>query len=192
MTDKEDKEGKILIGPWDKPTKKNSEETKKWIKEKYDRALEKKNIQLKMQEKLARAEMITENIMVQLIHTLGEYGYEIGKEDFILDVGFLSEAVKSVIHRQEKIPHVVQGLIDNLMSPENTKSPDGGNIHYSRFNSPLLSDLIGMAETINERKDSLKDSENDVEFEPDMEFDLEDVTNWNKDKDKDDKDKDKE
>ncbi len=52
MTDKEDKEGKILIGPWDKPTKKNSEETKKWIKERYDRALEKKNIQLKMQEKV--------------------------------------------------------------------------------------------------------------------------------------------
>ena len=54
MTDKKDKEGKILIGPWGEPTTKNSDETKKWVKEKYDSALERNNSQLKM--KLSRNE----------------------------------------------------------------------------------------------------------------------------------------
>ena len=114
MIDKKDKEGKVLIGPWGEPKAKNDADADKWIKEKYDRELNKKNTQLKMKEKLSRVDMITENIMIQLIHTLGEYDYEIGKDDFILDVGFLSETVKAVISRQERIPHVVQGLIDNL------------------------------------------------------------------------------
>ena len=40
--DKKDKEGKVLIGPWGEPKAKNSDDAKKWIKEKYDRALDKK------------------------------------------------------------------------------------------------------------------------------------------------------
>ena len=190
MTDKKDKEGKIIIGPWGKPKAKNDADADKWIKEKYDRELNKKNTQLKMKEKLSRVDMITENIMIQLIHTLGEYDYEIGKDDFILDVGFLSETVKAVISRQERIPHVVQGLIDNLMTPEKTKDDRGQNIYYSRFNSPLLNELIEMANEIRE-------TPTDVIFEPDMELDTEpeEITGWKIDidkEDKDDKDKDKE
>tara|TARA_B100000749_G_C18287449_1_gene406987 strand:+ start:194 stop:784 length:591 start_codon:yes stop_codon:yes gene_type:complete len=185
MIDKKDKEGKVLIGPWGEPKAKNDADADKWIKEKYDRELNKKNTQLKMKEKLSRVDMITENIMIQLIHTLGEYDYEIGKDDFILDVGFLSETVKAVISRQERIPHVVQGLIDNLMTPEKTKDDRGQNIYYSRFNSPLLNELIEMANEIRE-------TPTDVIFEPDMELDTEpeEISGWKVDIDKEDKDKD--
>ena len=145
MIDKKDKEGKVLIGPWGEPKAKNDADADKWIKEKYDRELDKKNTMMKVKEKLSKVDMITENVMITLIHTLKEYDYDIGKEDFILDIGFLSETVKSIIHRQERIPHVVQGLIDNLMTPEKTKDDRGQNIYYSRFNSPLLRDLIEMA-----------------------------------------------
>ena len=41
--------------------------------------------------------------MVQLIHTLSENGYDIGEDSFILDIGFLSETVKSTLYRQEKL-----------------------------------------------------------------------------------------
>ena len=185
MIDKKDKEGKVLIGPWGEPKAKNDADADKWIKEKYDRELNKKNTHLKMKEKLSRVDMITENIMIQFIHTLGEYDYEIGKDDFILDVGFLSETVKAVISRQERIPHVVQGLIDNLMTPEKTKDDRGQNIYYSRFNSPLLNELIEMANEIRE-------TPTDVIFEPDMELDTEpeEISGWKEDKDKDDKDDD--
>ena len=173
MTDKKDDETNILIGPWgDKPVENNGE----WIKEKYNKALDKNNTSNKVQEKLDRIEIITEKMMVQLIHTMSEYGYNISDERFILDIGFLSETIKGIISRQEKVPHIVQGLLDNIMSPEPTKNEDGMDVYYSRFDANLLNELVGMADDIK------GESETEILFEPDTE--LEDVTNWNKDEDK--------
>tara|TARA_Y100000741_G_scaffold18986_1_gene14295 strand:+ start:164 stop:748 length:585 start_codon:yes stop_codon:yes gene_type:complete len=171
MTDKKDDETNILIGPWgDKPVENNGE----WIKEKYNKALDKNNTSNKVQEKLDRIEIITEKMMVQLIHTMSEYGYNISDERFILDIGFLSETIKGIISRQEKVPHIVQGLLDNIMSPEPTKNEDGMDVYYSRFDAPLLEELVEMA-------DEVKDG-TEITFEPDTE--LEDITNWNKDEEK--------
>ena len=122
MTDEKDNRDNVVVGPWgNTPVENNGE----WIKEKYSKALEKNNTTLKMQEKLARIDIITENIMVQLIHTISENGYDIADEKFILDIGFLSEVIKGALARQEKLPHIVQGLIDNLMTPDKTRNEDG-------------------------------------------------------------------
>ena len=172
MTDKKDDKTNILIGPWgDKPVENNGE----WIKEKYNKALDKNNTSNKVQEKLDRIEIITEKIMVQLIHTMSEYGYNISDERFILDIGFLSETIKGIISRQEKVPHIVQGLLDNIMSPEPTKNEDGMDVYYSRFDAPLLEELVDMADEVKEGTE--------IAFEPDTE--LGDITNWNKDEEKD-------
>ena len=171
MTDKKDDKTNILIGPWgDKPVENNGE----WIKEKYNKALDKNNTSNKVQEKLDRIEIITEKMMVQLIHTMSEYGYNISDERFILDIGFLSETIKGIISRQEKVPHIVQGLLDNIMSPEPTKNQDGIDVYYSRFDAPLLEELVEMADEVKEGTE--------IRFEPDTE--LGDITNWNKDEDK--------
>ena len=172
MTDKKDDKTNILIGPWgDKPVENNGE----WIKEKYNKALDKNNTSNKVQEKLDRIEIITEKMMVQLIHTMSEYGYNISDERFILDIGFLSETIKGIISRQEKVPHIVQGLLDNIMSPEPTKNEDGMDVYYSRFDAPLLEELVDMADEVKEGTE--------IAFEPDTE--LGDITNWNKDEEKD-------
>ena len=172
MTDKKDDKTNILIGPWgDKPVENNGE----WIKEKYNKALDKNNTSNKVQEKLDRIEIITEKMMVQLIHTMSEYGYNISDERFILDIGFLSETIKGIISRQEKVPHIVQGLLDNIMSPEPTKNEDGMDVYYSRFDAPLLEELVEMADEVKEGTE--------IRFEPDTE--LGDITNWNKDEEKD-------
>ena len=171
MTEKKDDKTNILIGPWgDTPIENNGE----WIKEKYNKALDKNNTSNKVQEKLDRIEIITEKMMVQLIHTMSEYGYNISDERFILDIGFLSETIKGIISRQEKVPHIVQGLLDNIMSPEPTKNEDGMDVYYSRFDAPLLEELVEMA-------DEVKDG-TEITFEPDTE--LGDITNWNKDEEK--------
>ena len=172
MTDKKDDKTNILIGPWgDKPVENNGE----WIKEKYNKALDKNNTSNKVQEKLDRIEIITEKMMVQLIHTMSEYGYNISDERFILDIGFLSETIKGIISRQEKVPHIVQGLLDNIMSPEPTKNQDGIDVYYSRFDAPLLEELVDMADEVKEGTE--------IAFEPDT--GLGDITNWNKDEEKD-------
>ena len=181
MTDEKDN---VVVGPWgDKPIENNGE----WAKKKIDKALDKNNTHKMMQDKLDRIEVITEKIMIQLIHTISEYGYDITDERFSLDIGFLSETVKGVLSRQEKIPHIVQGLIDNIMAPQKTESKDGVDLHYSKFDAPLLADLVDMAEEIKEEYD-----QTEIVFESDTELEdasniLEDVTNWNKDKEKKDK-----
>ena len=174
MTDKE--KDNVIIGPWSAHGKVNDEEAADWVKRKYQKALEKNNSQLKMQEKMLKIDTITENVLVQLIHTLSENGYDIGDDRFVLDIGFLSETVKSALYRQEELPHVIQGLIDNTMLPDKIQNEDGVEMHYSKFNSGLLGDLVDMADDI--REDGNIDQELDVEFEPDTE--LETVTNWRK------------
>ena len=170
MTDEKDN---VVVGPWGNTPIENKGE---WIKEKYSKALEKNNTTLKMQEKLARIDIITENIMVQLIHTLSENGYDIGDEKFILDIGFLSEVIKGALARQEKLPHIIQGLIDNLMTPDKTRNEDGVDLHYSKFDAPLLADLVEMAEEISE--------DTEISFEPDaeLETDPDKISEWKDDK----------
>jgi|DEB0MinimDraft_4_1074332.scaffolds.fasta_scaffold16301_3 hypothetical protein len=173
MTDKKDDKTNVVVGPWgNEPVENNGE----WIKEKYSKALEKNNTTLKMQEKLARIDIITENIMVQLIHTLSENGYDIGDEKFILDIGFLSEVIKGTMARQEKLPHIVQGLIDNIMTPDKTRNEDGVDLHYSKFDAPLLADLVDMAEEIKEDIEISFESDVELETDPDK------ITEWKDDK----------
>ena len=197
MTDKKDDKTNVVVGPWgNEPVENNGE----WTKKKIDKALDKNNTHKIMQEKLDRIEVITEKIMIQLIHTISEYGYDITDEKFSLDIGFLSETVKGVLSRQEKLPHIIQGLLDNIMAPSPTQAEDGTDVYYSKFDAPLLSELVDMAEDIKD------DNQTEIAFESDLELELETdpekITDWDKSKgslhnkrneklhDKDDKDKD--
>ena len=166
MTDEKDKNmDNVIYGPWGSDPVKYDNKTSNWIKQKYDRELDKNNSQLQMKEKLAKIDIITENIMVQMIHTMSENGYDIADEQFILDVGFLSEVIKGALSRQVGLPHIIQGSIEQIMSPERKETEDGVDLHYSRFDSPLLADVIEMVSEIIE----IEEDEVEVEFESDME-----------------------
>ena len=172
MTDEKDN---VVVGPWgDKPIENNGE----WAKKKIDKALDKNNTHKMMQDKLDRIEVITEKIMIQLIHTISEYGYDITDERFSLDIGFLSETVKGTISRQEKLPHIIQGLLDNIMAPSPTESEDNTDVYYSRFDAPLLSELVGIAEDIKD------DNQTEISFESDLELetDPDEISDWDKNK----------
>ena len=178
MTDEKDN---VVIGPWGKTPVENNGE---WVKKKLDKALDKNNTHKMMQDKLDRIEVITEKIMIQLIHTISEYNYDITDEKFSLDIGFLSETVKGVLSRQEKLPHIIQGLLDNIMAPSPTQAEDGTDVFYSKFDAPLLAELVDMAEDIKD------DNQTEIAFESDLELqtDPTEISEW---KDKDDEDKDK-
>ena len=169
MTDKKDNDVEnVIYGPWgsEPVSNKYDKSTSNWIKQKYDRELDKNNSQLQMKEKLAKIDLLTENVMVQMIHTMSENGYDIADEQFILDVGFLSEVIKGALSRQEGLPHIIQGFIEQIMSPERKETEDGIDLHYSRFDSPLLADVIEMVSEIIESEED----EVEVEFYPDTEL----------------------
>ena len=169
MTDEKDNNvDNVIYGPWgsEPVSNKYDKSTSNWIKQKYDRELDKNNSQLQMKEKLAKIDIITENIMVQMIHTMSENGYDITDEQFILDVGFLSEVIKGALSRQVGLPHIIQGFIEQIMSPERKETEDGIDLHYSRFDSPLLADVIEMVSEIIESEED----EVEVEFHSDTEL----------------------
>ena len=176
MTDKKDTDmDNVIYGPWgsEPVSNKYDKKTSNWIKQKYDSELDKNNSQLQMKEKLAKIDIITENIMVQMIHTMSENGYDIADEQFILDVGFLSEVIKGALSRQVGLPHIIQGFIEQIMSPEKKETEDGVDLHYSRFDSPLLADVIEMVSEIIE----IEEDEVEVEFKSDMEEDKDTLHN---------------
>ena len=169
MTDEKDKHmDNVIYGPWgsEPVSNKYDKGTTTWIKQKYDRELDRNNSQLQMKEKLAKIDAMTENVMVQMIHTFSENGYDIADEQFILDVGFLSEVIKGTLSRQEGLPHIIQGFIEQIMSPERKETEDGIDLHYSRFDSPLLGDVIEMVSEIIESEED----EVEVEFHSDTEL----------------------
>ena len=169
MTDEKDNDvDNVIYGPWgsEPVSNKYDKGTTTWIKQKYDRELDRNNSQLQMKEKLARIDAMTENVMVQMIHTFSENGYDIADEQFILDVGFLSEVIKGALSRQEGLPHIIQGFIEQIMSPERKETEDGIDLHYSRFDSPLLGDVIEMVSEIIESEED----EVEVEFHSDTEL----------------------
>jgi|TARA_R110002153_G_scaffold77338_2_gene198715 hypothetical protein len=167
MTDEKDNDvDNVIYGPWgsEPVSNKYDKNTTTWIKQKYDRELDRNNSQLQMKEKLAKIDAMTENVMVQMIHTFSENGYDIADEQFILDVGFLSEVIKGTLSRQEGLPHIIQGFIEQIMSPERKETEDGIDLHYSRFDSPLLADVIEMVSEIIESEED----EVEVEFKSDI------------------------
>ena len=170
MSDEEDNTiDNVIYGPWGSNPVEYDENQTQWIKQKYGRELDKNNTHLQIKEKLAKLDMLTENVMVQMIHTLSERGYDITDSQFILDVGFLSEVIKGVLSRQENLPHIIQPFIEQIMSPERTESEDGVDLHYSRFDSPLLGDVIEMLEELQGMEDG-DELEMEISFESDTEL----------------------
>ena len=113
MTDQENKEpsAEIIQGPWLK--------TKRKIRLPDPDAL-------KLQENVAFAEELTRSVIVQMIHTIGENKIDVGKKDFIRDVGLLIEFTKGTIYRSMGLPHITQKIFESFV--EVTIDSDN-NIH---------------------------------------------------------------
>ena len=94
--------GTVIKGPW-------KQQSKKKVK------VPKDPMQTQLQEDLIFAEELTEHLMVQLIHTMGENGFSLKDHKFIRDIGFISECCKSIIFRDIGLKHPIQSVIDKIM-----------------------------------------------------------------------------
>ena len=102
MDDDNIKQSKVIKGPW-------KQQSKKKVK------VSKDPMQTQLQEDLIFAEELTEHLMVQLIHTMGENGFNLKDPKFIRDIGFISECCKSTIFRDIGLTHPVEPIIETLM-----------------------------------------------------------------------------
>ena len=114
-----------IQGPWPK--------TKRKVKIPDETAIE-------LQEKLAWAEDLTQTVVVQLMHTLGENGVDISENAFVRDVALIIEMTKGSIYRSLGLKHPTQGLFEGLVE----LSVDPDNTIATEVNQEVLEEYIKM------------------------------------------------
>ena len=67
-----------------------------------------------MQENIAFADHLTEQLMVQMIHTIGENGYNVSEKSFIGSMGFIIETVKASLYKEMGLKHPMSRMMDVL------------------------------------------------------------------------------
>ena len=95
----------------------------------------------KATEDLYFVDELTEALLVQLIHTSSENGFNIKSEKFIKDIGFISECVKATLLRQMKYKHPVAFLMDKVMSMTRRQHQNIDK-NYTQFDFKELSRLL--------------------------------------------------
>ena len=115
----------MIQGPWPK--------TKRKVKIPDETAIE-------LQEKLAWAEDLTQTVVVQLMHTLGENGVDISENAFVRDVALIIEMTKGSIYRSLGLKHPTQGLFEGLVE----LSVDPDNTIATEVNQEVLEEYIKM------------------------------------------------
>ena len=114
MDDDNIKQSKVIKGPW-------KQQSKKKVK------IPENPITTQLQEDFLFAEDLTEHLMVQLRHTMGENGFDLKDERFTRDIGFISECCKSVIFRDIGLKHPLEAVMKKFM----TKT-EGNFIKYTK------------------------------------------------------------
>ena len=118
-------EENVIQGPWPK--------TRRKVKIPDETAIE-------LQEKLAWAEDLTQTVVVQLMHTLGENGVDISEKAFVRDVSLIIEMTKGSIYRSLGLKHPPQGLFESLVE----LSVDPDNTIATEVNQEVLEEYIKM------------------------------------------------
>ena len=72
----------------------------------------------KVAEDLDFCDNLAEGLMINLIHNVGENGFDIKKDKFIGDISFLNEAVRGALYRQMGFGHPMQGFMDMIVKTE--------------------------------------------------------------------------
>ena len=81
---------------------------------------------------------IAEAIMIPTIHNLAENGVDIKDEEFLSEIGFLNELVKSIMYRVMGYQHPMSDLVSSVMKLE-TENPLQT---YSKFDHDLVTKVI--------------------------------------------------
>ena len=125
---KKEEKGKVIIGPWE-----NSSLTTPELSEEEHKEREVK----RMKEDFQSMDILTESLIVQMIHTLKEQDFDISSTHFIRDVAFLNECVKAMLHREYGYEHPMTDLISKLFEVEKR-----GDKFLTKFAADKLAKLI--------------------------------------------------
>ena len=77
-----------------------------------------------VQQDMQFAGELTQSLMVQMIHTMGENGIDVGEKEFIRDMAMIIEMVKGSIYRDMGLDHpthmFMEEYVDIIINEDNT------------------------------------------------------------------------
>ena len=118
----------VIVGPWE-----NSSLAAPELSEEEHKEREVK----RMKEDFQSMDILTESLIVQMIHTLKEQDFDISSTHFIRDVAFLNECVKAMLHREYGYEHPMTDLISKLFEVEKR-----GDKFITKFAADKLAKVI--------------------------------------------------
>ena len=139
MGDDKTKWSNVIIGPWESSEKLQNSKPLKGGKTKEEIVAEEMDI----------IEGLSESIMVNLIHTLKQNDVKITSKEFIRDVGFMNEVLKSLLFRELGYNHPLSDLIPYIIVPTRTK--DKKDV-YTKFRGDVVVELLEYLEGFDEEE----------------------------------------
>ena len=104
---------------------------------------------LKLQEHAAFAEELNQNIIIQMVETMGENDIDVTDESFIRDLGLIIELTKGSIYRSMGIPHPTHAFFETFI---NITVDDDKNI-YSQINLDMMVKFIEFSKYLEDDDD---------------------------------------
>ena len=92
----------------------------------------------RLTEDMAFIDEVAESIMIPTIHNLAENGVDIKDEEFISEIGFLNEIIKSIMYRTMGYSHPMSDLVTSVMKVE-TENP---LTTYAKFDHELVKKIV--------------------------------------------------
>ncbi len=128
----------VILGPWKvRPTKKV--------------VVPEHNLFEKQQD-IAFIDELSESVMVQMIYTLGENGIEINSKEFLQDIAFVIESLKSTLYREMGLPHPLTTIIRSIseISIETSATDKDKNTIATKFSIHKLNKLLEILDSNDE------------------------------------------
>ena len=110
---------------------------------------------LKLQEHAAFAEELNQNIIVQMVQTMGENDIDVTDESFIRDLGLIIELTKGSIYRSMGIPHPTHAFFEAIVD---ITIDDDKNI-YSQIDLNMLEKFVEVSKYLEDDDDEDDDPE---------------------------------
>ena len=140
MGDDKTKWSNVIIGPWESSEKLQNSKPLKGGKTREQIVAEEMDV----------IEGLSESVMVNLIHTLKKNDVKIVGKDFIRDIAFMNEVLKSLLFRELGYNHPLSDLIPYIIVPTRTK--DKKDV-YTKFRGDIVVDILEYLEgDINEEE----------------------------------------
>ena len=92
--------------------------------------------------KLAFAEALTQQIVVQMIYSMGQNDVDVGDKNFVYDIGIIIELTKGCIYRSIGLPHPTHLLTEVLKS-----------LPTDKYSEDHVAEVLEMLETMDDDDD---------------------------------------